>query len=287
MRAFSNDMSAPATMTLSFDFRDLHCYANPANPRSYYFLPSAAGVRRDATGHPMISLLDVGATGSYLMFTATWQASAASLDALRREIAAGHQDPDADSIQLAFAPLSGVECHALLGDGSGQFKTVGTSATSGMPPYDAVFNLSVPPDRAADAARAVRGEAGFLAVEYVADLRVPSVASAAFRSDSGELLPWLREARGSGVPMRTLLEEAVELGLATVTIDAPDHPGGQLAIELFDRVLTQAALVAPRWITEGDYGTLAADATVERDSGEPIRAFADVGGLVVDSSTRP
>jgi hypothetical protein len=234
----------------------------------------------------MITVLDVGSSG-YAMFTATWGASGASVDALRREIASGHRDPDASRIRLSFAPVSAPQCHALIGDGSGTFQTIATSATSGMPPYDALFNLEIPQERLAHVKSAVTGERGLLAIEYVAHLLVPATASAAFRSQSDDLLPWLRARRSSDTPMRALLEEAVELGLATVTVDAPDHAGGQITTELFDRVLTQAAQVAPRWITEGDYGHLEVDATVERDVREAVRAFADIGGILASGSARP
>jgi hypothetical protein len=234
----------------------------------------------------MITVLDVGSSG-YAMFTATWGASAASVEALRREIASGHRDPDASRIRLSFAPVSVPQCHALLGDGSGTFQTIATSATSGLPPYDALFNLTIPRERLSHVQSAVNGERGFLAIEYVADLRVPATANAAFRSQSDDLLPWLRDRGRSDKSMRALLEEAVALGLATVTVDAPDHAGGQIAIELFDRVLNHAAQVAPQWITQGDRGHLEVEATVERDAREPVRALADIGGIVASGSARP
>jgi hypothetical protein len=281
-----NQMSARLTMQSTFIFRDLRCYVDPADARSYYFLPSAADVRRDGNGQPMITVLDTGSSG-YAMFTATWGAAPGSVDALRRDIADGHRDPDASHIRVAFAPVSAPQCHALLGDGSGTFQTIGTSATSGLPPYDALFNLAIPPDRLAHVTRGLNGERGFLAIEYLADLLVPSTASAAFRSQSSSLLAWLRARRGSDTPMRALLEEAVELGLATVTVEAPDHADGQMAMELFDRVLTQAAQAAPRWITEGDSGHLEIEAVVDRNVREPVRAFADIGGIIASAPARP
>lgn len=289
MRPAGNETSAAGIMPLGFDFQDLRCYPNPANPHSYFFVPTTPDVQRDSNGHPVVTMFDAGAS-AYLMFTATWQASASSVEALRHEIAtghaAGHHEPDPGDIRLAFAPLSDLECHALLGDGTGSAQTVGTSATSGLPPYDALFNITVSPDRADFARRAANGEPGFLAIEYVGDLRIPSVASAAFRSESGELLPWLRDHRTSSASMRELLEEAIALGLATVKVDAPDHPGGEMAIELYDRVLSQAAQIAPRWIAEGAWGTLATDAAIQRDTREPIRAVADIGALIAKSSLR-
>lgn len=271
-------------MDASFTFLDLRCFADPSEPRSYYYLPSTADLRRDANQRPIITMLDVGSSG-YVMFTATWTATPASVDALRREIAAGH-GADTSHIRLSFAPISSPQCHALLGDGTGAFQAIATSDTSRVPPYDALFNLPIQPERMPQMRSAVRGEPGFLAIEYVAELRVPATGSATLRADAGELIPWLRHERTSGTSMRALLEEAVELNLARVTVDVPAHLGGNVAVELFDQVLTQAAQVAPRWIAEGGAGRIEVEAIVERGAPESVRVCADIGRIVASAPVR-
>lgn len=266
----------------SFTFQQLRCFADPSDPRSYYFVPLTADLQRDSRQRPMITMLDTGSSG-YVMFTATWAAPAATVDALRREIAAGHHDPDASRIRLSFAPVSSPQCHALLGDGTGSLQTIATSATSRMPPYDALFNVPIHQDRMAQVRSAMRGEAGFLAIEYVAELRVPASGTARFHADAAELIPWLRREQGSGKSMRALLEEAVELDLASVAVSVPERQG-ELAVELFDRVVAQAAQAAPRWMAEGGAGSLDVEAIVDRGSPEPIRACADIGRIVAGGS---
>jgi hypothetical protein len=272
-------------MPPSFSFLDLRCFADPSDARSYYFLPVTPGLRRDARQQPMITLLDLAASGN-LMFTATWSAESGSVEALRREIAKGHHESDVSRIRLSFAALSSLECHALLGDGTGSFQTVATSQTSGVPPYDALFNLSLTTDHLTRVRNAMRGDQGFLAIEYVADLLVPFTAAATFRSEIAHLAPWLRTRTGGG-SIRTLLEEAVEAGVATVTIDAPDSPGEDIAIELFNRVISQAAQVAPRLAAEDGAGDIDVHVTLERSARERVRAFADIGGIVAGGSVRP
>src|SRR5262245_15232901 len=153
------------TMQPAFDFVDLRCFADPSDARTYYFLPIVPDLRRDPQQRPLITMIDVGSSGS-LMFTATWDPNAESVEALRRDIARGHHEPDTSRIRLAFAPLTSLECHALLGDGRGSFQTVATSATSGMPPYDALFSLNVTGERLGQVRSAMRGEPGFLGIEY-------------------------------------------------------------------------------------------------------------------------
>jgi hypothetical protein len=285
MRALCDTASAWHTMPPSFTFRDLRCFADPTDALSYYFLPMTADVQRDSRQQPMITTLDVGSS-AYVMFTATWRAASGSVDALRQEIATGHQDADGGRIRLSFAPVTSPHCHAMLGDDSGASRTIATSTTSGVPPYDALFNLSVAGDQLTHVRNALRGQTGFLAIEYVADLLVPATAAATFRSDAGELLPWLRDRCAGGESVRDALEHAVEAGMATVTIDTADHADEAIAIELFDRVLSQAAQVAPRWIAAGGYGDIDVGIALERNAREPIRVFADIGGIVGGASRR-
>lgn len=286
MHAMCDGLDVQVIMPRAFTFADLRCFADPSDARSYYFLPTSPRLQRDPKGVPILSLLDVGSSG-YLMFTATWTAADSSVETLRQYIAHGSRQPDASGIRLAFAPLSSVECHALLGDGRGSFQTIATSTTSGMPPYDAVFALTVAGERLAAARAAMRGEHGFLAIEYTAALLVPSTSSAIFRSADQALLPWLRERRASGVAMRAQLEEAVEAGLATVTVEAVGQPGDEVVTELFDRVLSQAAQMAPRWIAESGYGDIVVHVAVDRDVREPVRVLADVGGILAGGSATP
>lgn len=274
-------------MESSFNFRDLRCFVDPSDARTYYFLPAAPDLQRDSNRRPMITMIDAGSTG-YVMFTARWAAPSDSVEALRREIAASYHDPDTSGIRLSFAPVSSLQCHVLLGDGCGAFQTIATSTTSRVPPYDALFNLTIDNERLAHIRNAVGGKRGFLAIEYAADLLVPSIGRAMFSADARGLMTWLRTHRDSGRSMRALLEEAVELGLASVTVDTPEHRGGgDAAVELFERVLDQVAQVVPRLMAEGGDGIIEVEATVERGAPQPIRAFADVGDLVASASIQP
>lgn len=267
----------------SFTFGDLRCFADPSDARHYYFLPIAPDRQRGGDQRPMITMLDVGSSG-HVMFTATWGARPASVNALKRQIAAGHQDPDTSRIRLSFAPIASPACHVLLGDGSGAFRTIATSATSRVPPYDALFSLPVPSQSLDQVRAAVRGREDFLAVEYVAELRIPAAGTAAFRADAARLISWLRSERHGGASLRALLEEAVQAGLATVTVSASERLGAEVAGELFDRVLTQVADVAPRWMAHGGAGVVEVEASIERGAPEHVRACADIGRIVAGGS---
>jgi hypothetical protein len=272
-------------MQSSFDFRGIRCFPSPSDVRFCYFLPKKPGLQSDANGRPILTMVELGPS-AYLLFAAKWAASQGDLDALRNELAIQNREPEVDRIKLSFAPITAASCNALIGDGSGAFETVASSSTSGFPPYDAAFNLFLENDRIANAKAGLRGKHGFLGIEYLAELLVPVNATAIFHARANDLVPWVQSQGAGSQDLPQLLGEAVECRLAEVLIDMPDPADSQLAIELYDRVLAQAAQVLKRWIEQGESGDIHVSVTLKRDGREPVRAFADIGAIVSTESVQ-
>jgi len=262
----------------SFDFRGLRCFAPAGEQATWSFLPAAPDLQRDANRHPMVTMVDVGPT-AYLLFTASWAAPPGDVEAVRQEIAARTHEGRPDRVHLSYAPLSTPRCSALIGDGHGAFSPVATSTTSGMPPYDSVFNLCLEGERLAHAKAGLRGDLGHLAIEYVAQMHAPVAARATLRANAARLAAWLREhAAADGI--EGALEAAIASGVASIVVDVPDPFAGALAPELYRRALARASeLVAPL-LREPAAGDLHVTVTLEQDVEVPMRAFVDVGALV-------
>lgn len=252
--------------------------------RWWCYLPDRPDLRRDTEGAPQLTAVDAGAS-AYLLLTATWDAPAADLEALRQEVALRIAEPSPARIRLTFAPVSEPRCAVLVGDGAGSFETVATSATSGVPPYDAVFSLALSGDQLVAGRGAREGRTGLLAVEYVAGLPATVTGHATLTAATGPLTTWLR-AHEHEQDLIDLLEEAVRQGLAAVTVEAPDPHVGELATTLYDRVLAEAARALPNWLDHQVPGDLRVSVTLEQQAEEPVRAFADIGSIVAGASTR-
>lgn len=271
-------------MATSFDFRALRCFTPPDDAAPWSYVPREPDLQRASDGRPLVTLIELGASG-YVLFNARWGASAEDLEALRAEIARRTREGDPARIRLAFAALASPRCHALVGDGHGAFRTVAASTTSGLPPYDAVFNLFLQDDALAQAKAALRGERGCLAIEYVADLQWPVRAKASFHARREELAAWLA-SRGAGADgLAEVLERAVESGAARVVIDAADPQAIELAPELHDNVLSRVAELLPRLMNQGAPGEVDVAVALEQVVSVPTRAFTDVGALVSAHTT--
>jgi hypothetical protein len=264
-------------MSASFDLHGLRCAPVGRKPGTWEFLPLHPDVQRNDNGAPLLTLVDLGTTG-YLMFSAKWAAPAAGLDALREEIARRTGQAPA-LVELSFAQLGEPRCNALLGDGGGRFQSVATSTTSGSPPYNAVFNLFLQDEDLDRAKAGLRGDPGYLAIEYAAQHQLPASAAASFHAHAATLRPWLRAHGADLHGPRQLLERAVAQGQASITIDAPDDHVGAIATDLYDRVLDQVARTLPRWLEDASDGELHVRVTLEQKLNEPIRAFADIGAI--------
>ena len=259
-------------MAASFDFRGLHCFApaTPGGPWSY--LPGAPGVQRGPDGRPLVAFIDLG-TSAYLMFTARWNGEG-DVSGLRTELAARGAGAG-----LERARLDEVTCNVLVADGRGGFVPLASSTTSGVPPYDAVFNLLLNGESLAHGRAALRGETGHFAIEY-RGTRVGALQGRATFSAAGPALAdYWRAHEGEATPVE-LLARAVTLGVARIDIDVPGAGSGALASELRRRVLERAAHVLPPMLRRNAGMDTRAEVALERDAGLPTRAFADLGALV-------
>jgi hypothetical protein len=269
----------------SFEFGGLLCLPRQAEPGSYYFVPLRADLDRGSDGRPMFSLVGTGSTG-FLMLTAVWRATDMAIDALRQEIAARTNVENPEKIKLSLAPVDVARCDLLLGDGAGSFQTLATSTTSQMPPYAALFSVSLTKEQFPQVAAAVNGRAGFLAVEYDAVLPTENRASARLMPQSARFVQWLRDAGGGDQnSFRSALEEAIQDRLAIVTVNLPENPSTQLIATLYERLISQAVAVLPRLIGTGEgNGIEELEVAVElvEDARQPLRPRVDLASLDLD-----
>ena len=272
-----------------FDFRGLRCLPSRVDPHAWFVVPRAADLERDESGRPLLTMIDLGTSG-YLMFTARWAAAASDLDALKDELAASSGPEAAGLITLSFAPIQSPRCDVLLGGTGGAYEVIASSATSGYPPFNAAFNIPVEGDRLAAVKLAMEGRRDVLRAEYRAELPAPANATARFQSTTGDFLPWLRSGWRQA-DLRTLLEEAIRTGRAEIQIDMTQPGAGGLVDELYERALSQAERVLPRWLAgegagEGT-GEVRIEVVAERLASEPVRAAVDIGEIAAAARPKP
>ena len=171
---------------------DVLIWPAPGAERRFHFLPFAPAIARNPDGSDQVSLIDVGDMAFFQLAT-HWSVPEARLEAIRADIEAVIEDAP---VLLSFAPIEDVRAELFVGEGDAP---LASAATSGMPPYAAMFSQQLEGDAKATVEAGLAGQRGRITVRYHAMLALSQSAEIAF---SGEL--------GSDVSvaaLRTALDE--------------------------------------------------------------------------------
>jgi hypothetical protein len=268
----------------SFEHQGLLCFAKSLERYAYYYAPLNADLGRDARGRSMHSLLAIG-PGGYLMLTAVWRAAEEAVESLRREIARREALAAPGEIELELAPVQMTGCNLLIGNGSGEFQVLASSATSRVPPYSALFSVNLNSEQYALAVAAFGGQGRCLAVEYDLSVVTPIAASGKLIPQSDQFAAWLRQQLLAGErPFREAIEQAIEDGTAAIHVSVPENPSSRLVVELFNLVVNRAAELLPSMLKTADAGALqsfeVSAELVDRQE-RPLHPILDLSELAV------
>ncbi|MGO1000413.1 hypothetical protein [Lysobacter sp. CA196] len=181
----------------------------------WHYRARTPGLASGVDGRPQFTLVSVGSV-VMLALTSAWGVSAATLDAIRVELAARAQLP-LERVTLRQAPVTVDGASLMLGDGQGAYVALAHSKSSGVPPYHAAFNVMLDGEQAAKVRKALQGEHGWMAVRYAVTDAAPMRRSAStYRSESVEVDLSLRSHQG---------EEAVSAGRYRQSRVDSDDPG--------------------------------------------------------------
>jgi len=164
-------------------------------PSTWSYQPTRAGLAQDAGGRKQFTLMQAGPI-AMLALTAMWGVGAETMERVRHALAAKAGIP-AERVMLSPAPVDVGEVTLLIGDGAGGFATLASTHSSGAPPYNAAFNLTLDAGQLEKVRKAVQGTRGWLAVRYVVTEQAPaSRSSTASAAASASASASIRQAAG-------------------------------------------------------------------------------------------
>lgn len=146
------------------DVEDAWVVPSDEDSNLFFYTPKTPGIAPDANGRRQINLIAAG-DGGFLQVTASWGLDGVRRDEIRDDLV---RQTGADPSQIRLEPSqdSVREASLLLGDGEGEFETLKTSRSSGVPPFQSAFSAMLDGDQMSRARRALSGERGFLTVRY-------------------------------------------------------------------------------------------------------------------------
>jgi hypothetical protein len=167
------------------DIDGVRVYPDPNLPATLRYLPPAPIPARDPNGHPLVSLIALGASGSILQLSVRYELEDAVRDQLRTDLSAKAFTLTATNFQPA--PVSVDQVRVLLAkpDAGAPADVLATSAGSGYPPWDAIFSIRLNADQVALTKRALAGERSLLSVSVHAT--VPASVAPSLDGAPGEI----------------------------------------------------------------------------------------------------
>ena len=141
---------------------------------------------------------------------------------------------------LRPAPVSVAQVELALGDGQGAYETLKTAASSGFPPFAAIFAVSLTVAQKERVLAALNGREGFLTVTYRGALTATVVATATIAGDVYDDIAELGRAPALAKCLAQVAR-ALELGRLTLEISETEAPA-----ELRERAADQARSKAAR-----------------------------------------
>jgi hypothetical protein len=167
----------------SIEIDGVTLYEDDGEINSWRYIPGGP-VPEKSGSRPTLHLY-VSAAGGILQLGTQWTVEPGLLQKLKKEIADRAQREEAElRLQPALGSVKQVAVE--IGDGKGLSLAVGTSSSSGFPPYNAIFRITLDNEKKNAVVAALNGRSGFLAARYRASVSQKVSAQAILGGDVRE-----------------------------------------------------------------------------------------------------
>ncbi|MBD2020598.1 hypothetical protein H6F43_10395 [Leptolyngbya sp. FACHB-36] len=175
-------------MSQEFSYQGIVYYASDADPATVYFIPAAPVSQRNANGSLAISLFVLDQM-AMLQLSSQWEVPTNQLEALKTAVLQQFPALKLESLQLLPAPVEVERVELSLSNAAGKPECLGTTKSSGYPPFSAIFSVQLSNEQKAQAVSAFNGRKDLLTVTYYAALPKQAIAEVAI---SGNVTPLLK-----------------------------------------------------------------------------------------------
>ena len=230
----------------------LVAYADPDRELAYFYLPLAVVPQLQSDGKPMVNLFAFD-DGGYFHFNAQWRASDEQLASLRGHLAGMLELEQADLLQLAFAPVSQLQLKLFLSQDENEPVLLGTSSSTGTPPYSSLFNLKLDKPQFEQVEQTLTGKTGLISIQLESSWEV-------LLEVRGQLIGELSMEHVSNIDradkaaLRTFLLNEIDAGKLSLQIEADLAPDSPEYKSLIESVITQAVGVLQTMGLDADPG---------------------------------
>lgn len=191
------------------------CYPDPADRGRFFYLPGAPQPECNAAGAPTVALW-VTDNDARLQLGVQWRLTTEQETTLRQRIAREQPTLSANQIRLQPALVQVQLVELLMAAEDTAPTVIGTSGSSGFPPYTALFAVHLNAAAKQHAIAALHGRHGFLTVRYTLQTQSPSGAWQGVQRQA-DVADWFTDRRGSD-HIRVIPTESLSKSEPTVPV---------------------------------------------------------------------
>lgn len=217
------------------EFNGIYCYRQGEDPATFFYIPGPPVPARTSMGDPSISLITMVPV-SMLQVGLQWNADSETLTNVAGQLAKKYPELDPAHIQLVPAPVSVTGVTLELSNRDGRYESIGVAASSSMPPFSAIFSISLKPDQSTLVISALNGGRDIMRAVYSLSVDVGVNASATL---SGDMTDDLRQLGSNATEEQCENSLKAALDANRLTLETTKH---QLAPESLLAQVRQEAL---------------------------------------------
>jgi hypothetical protein len=169
-------------LPVGFEVRGVYFYRDPTDSHRFFYIPGEPASALSPDGQSTLSLM-ISDQMALLQLESCWGLTAPQQGAIEQDLQRQFPDLSAALIRLSPAPVVVQSIILQLGDGTGQFYPLQTSAASGFPPFTALFHVQLTNDQKAAAIAALNGNKDYLVVIYKATLTIDILVTTTIQGD--------------------------------------------------------------------------------------------------------
>jgi hypothetical protein len=226
-----------ATLPDASAFAEIFCYRKLTDPSTIFYIPLTLSPEKGQQEKLQFNFLATGQL-NMLQLGSRWDIDRELLKGLQDSLLKNLAPEGISFINFSTAATTVKEARLQLANDNKDFTTLQSNPTSGFPPFNSIFNVTVDNAQKDRVLHTLNGTDKYLRITYTAAIPVSKTASAALKGDLAKI-PELNQAGADLSNIPALLNKAIEAGLFQLDIQGDEEMA--LAEKLKQMVFDKAA----------------------------------------------
>ncbi|HTE24170.1 hypothetical protein [Flavitalea sp.] len=259
-----------ATLPDADAYADLFCYRKTTDPATIYYIPLKLSPEKGQQEKLQFNLLVTG-TVNMIQLASRWDTDRSLLKRLQESLLEKLKPESISSINFSTPSTTVKEARLELADDNKKYNVLQSTTTSGFPPFNVIFNISIDNAQKDRVLHTLNGTDNYMRTIYIATIPVNKTASAALKGDLTKI-PELTKPELDHGNIPALLNKAIEDGVFELQIQGDDEM--MLAEKLKQLIFDKAIEAIKNYAENNRNYTSASNDIVMKEGNLSVKASA-------------